>query len=654
MKVFVSVILVIFYSFFIWPQVSTNINCNKKRLWPVEPPNKKLLPKLNASIKKLISQNPDKRKISFLKIRKIAPLFLEYLQKKVHKINNVQQVSYIRGYVVKNIQNITDAGVICSIERNRFMWYIVLDNHIIIVGNQDKIVDSFATVAFIERVYKTACNGKNKKLQEYALIFRTNKPFHQDIILTNKTFYPGHMAELHINSSNNDFAIVVNAGGRVRLYYNKIDGEIYKSVFNLDVYRDYEAYDDKSYVNKGITLIAERDNGKKVLIYGGIKSEEYDSIYSIAISNNKKKIAFIAEKKHGIKVAVINNKESKEYENILHKLLFSPDSKKIAFRVNKVKSETVVVVNGRESREYITITGMKFSPDSKRFAFIAHKDNGKTVVVVDGVESKEYNAIMCKPVFSPNSRRVAFCAVKENGAYVAVIDGIESKEYGRIERMLFSSDSKRYAFIARNSKWMVVVDGEESAAYNVISNLIFSPDGKRYAFVAIENPEVSFAVIDGEQTKEYKNIWGLTFSSDGQKYAFLATKENNTRVVVLNGVESEEYMGLSDIRFSPDSEKIAFWAVKNAGRNIVVLNNKHSKEYLQINITNNIFFSKDSSKLIFYGKDDKGKYVLNIDNEEVGEYTYISFVGNLINVDKLRYFGCESSGECFFYTCSVK
>ena len=86
-------------------------------------------------------------------------------------------------------------------------------------------------------------------------------------------------------------------------------------------------------------------------------------------------------------------------------------------------------------------------------------------------------------------------AAKVEDKWFAVVDGEEKKAYDGIgtASLIFSSDSKRVAYVAGVGKGqLVVVDGREEAKYDAIGvgTLIFSPD-------SLDSPICLRAVVIG-------------------------------------------------------------------------------------------------------------------------------------------------------------
>lgn len=666
----VAGIAIWYFSFIISQNNKVTLNCDEKKLFPLQQSsNPKLLRKLNVAIKKLASENVKKREIAFLQIRKLAPRYLKYLQKRVPRLGNIYQKNYLKGYLVEKLQNITDAGLICNLSNNRFMWYVVIDKHILIIGNQEKVVDSFATPAFIDRIYDGACDGSSKKLKNYVLYFTITKPFYHRVILTNDTFFKAETTTLYKGKKNEWFLIVETYADKKVVYYNGIKIGVYKEVNTYYARTGYEKYSwDTSGAENELSFIARTNNDKYVFIYKGKVSKEYKRIDGIRISMNKEKILFVGQKDNGKKVVVINWKESKEYEDIMITItspLLSYNGKKFAFIAKKSNGRWVVVVNDKKiSKEYERITLLRFSPDSKRLAFIAQKANNNMILGINGKEKWEYNEIQdsypCQPTFSPDSKKIAFCATKNTGKTVFVLNGAESKEYDRVTDIIFSPDSKRYAFKAHNKGGVSpVIDGNEDIFYMDVYGFTFSNDSKKYSYIvrdklAKENSDVYHIVVNGVMFKPYKLIWDFIFSPDSQHFAFCALTEKNKRIIVLDGIESDEYFSVSALTFSPDGKRFAFWAIKKGGGQLIVLDGKESNEYSYINSTNNMFFNAHTNTLIFHATNSTGEFVLNIDNIEIDKYSFFTFAGDIANSDKLTYFGCKDNKQCSFYSCTIQ
>jgi WD40 repeat protein len=345
--------------------------------------------------------------------------------------------------------------------------------------------------------------------------------------------------------------------------------------------------------------------------------------------------------KHAI---VLDGKVGKHY-NYVSEYSFSPDSNRIAY-IGTTDEWRVVVVDGRETEHYgpheISArydTGLQFSPDSQHVAYFANNSStaGPSFIVVDGKKGKEY-ATINKIFFSPDSKRIAYL-VEDNrlvkdphfpqGRFL-VIDGQQGKVYGWIQNQtsIFSPDSQRYAYFARDEKFgkaFVVVDGREEgrqfSGVNDTNALRFSPDSKHILYVVYEKDGLS-VVVDGKKGKGYAG-WGIfepVFSPDSQRMAFIVKTSGDGEVfVVADGRESRHYSGKSVwvhyVTFSPDSKHIAY--VVTADQNLfVVKDDVEGKHYQSVNW---IMFSPDGSRLAYIAYNGS-KYIVVVDGVEGQQY----------------------------------
>jgi hypothetical protein len=119
-------------------------------------------------------------------------------------------------------------------------------------------------------------------------------------------------------------------------------------------------------------------------------------------------------------------------------------------------------------------------------------------------------------VISPDGKRLAYvyqAPVERKPGQMpadlkssAVIDGSREKEYDYIQKIMFSSDSKRYAYVAqKDKKNLVIVDGVENKSYDMPlivdwdHPVIFSSDSQHYAYI-VRTGQKSWAVVtDGKE-----------------------------------------------------------------------------------------------------------------------------------------------------------
>ena len=165
-------------------------------------------------------------------------------------------------------------------------------------------------------------------------------------------------------------------------------------------------------------------------------------------------------------IVIVDGVEEKLYAGRIKQLMFSPNSKRIAYGV----WSGLVVVDGEESKKYREVSDIHFSHDSKHVAYMAKNLDYSWSFVKDENETTAF-PWKSGPIFSPDGNRMSY--VGGTGNYL-VADGVKDKKYNRIERVIFSPDSKHIAYIAqRGKKWIIVVNGSKGNKYYSRNNGLY-------------------------------------------------------------------------------------------------------------------------------------------------------------------------------------
>lgn len=335
-----------------------------------------------------------------------------------------------------------------------------------------------------------------------------------------------------------------------------------------------------------------------------------------------------------------------EGERIFHSegsaIKISPDGRRYWNIVFNKQDERIGVrefIDGKEKRSYTISSGYPMDPHrsdvvvsfkSNQSAYIVlsgkPSGNNEWYVITNGVENGPYAGIG-KLTLTPDDK-IAYVAYESyataNRPYISylIVDGKKIDLKGIID-FQYSYDGRRlaYVFIDTNKKYHLILDEREIAIYGHMEKLTFSPDGKKLAYIArnedITRPGESFVVVNDTKQKPYKFIRNLTFSPDGSKLVYSASDgpHVNPEKSVLNGMEGQEYLWIFRYVFSPDNSKLAYSAEKKlAGvknESYVVLNDRvvgiypgeeHGEEsgysYIR-NFVGDLVFSPDSKHLAY-------------------------------------------------------
>lgn len=254
------------------------------------------------------------------------------------------------------------------------------------------------------------------------------------------------------------------------------------------------------------------------------------------------------------------------------------------------------------------------------------------------------NGYYFTPVISPDATRYAYIKEKDNRKCV-VTDGVEGKLYEKIDNLMFSSDSKKVAFVAKDiTKTFIVLDGKEIAAYDymdIYNSPVFSPDSKHIAYQICKLDESgrsghlwSSIVVDGVEGKHHQNIYGPVFSPDGNHVSYTVDLGNNQWLVVKDGVESKTYYGGPIFAsWSGDSQKF-FYQVRDSktGRSYLVVDGAEGKPYDNIMLYNSN--NKNLVKVVYTASDKDGVVIVIdlVERRYPGQYLspYFSPDGNRV------------------------
>ncbi len=134
---------------------------------------------------------------------------------------------------------------------------------------------------------------------------------------------------------------------------------------------------------------------------------------------------------------------------------------------------------------------------------------------------------------SPDGSKFAFI-VDRDGKQAVLLNGDLSPFYDSISFMMFSPDSRRFAYGARvGSDEIVVLDGLPGVIYDwVLSPKFFTPDSKYFVYKA-RITEGDFLVFNEEEGKIYDQIYTPFVNSDESALIFYARRDQEVFKSVL-------------------------------------------------------------------------------------------------------------------------
>ena len=296
------------------------------------------------------------------------------------------------------------------------------------------------------------------------------------------------------------------------------------------------------------------------------------------------------------------------------------------------------------------LSGFTVSPDGLRVAYVVgagqysekyQRDEDaegwqSNKLVVDGKLGSPYWSVE-KLGFSPNSQRVAYIA-RSTESFFAVVDGAEYEHYGHtasipdnqqirdIYQLRFSPDSSSFVYVASSyaaeGPSFVVVNGKKEKPYASVHEPVFSPNSKRLAYQAEPQGEFGgFNVINGVEGKKYFSAihdGGIIFSPDSKRYAYCieAQKNNDLPRSIIVVDDKEQGYCSSDMKFSPNSQHFAY-----INQNILFMNGKASEPY-PVKQLRGLHFSPDSQHLAFAAMSDELAHMV-IDGKEGKKYSQV-------------------------------
>lgn len=183
---------------------------------------------------------------------------------------------------------------------------------------------------------------------------------------------------------------------------------------------------------------------------------------------------------------------------------------------------------------------------------------------------------------SPDCRRVAFAVFTGRGMSM-VTDLAEPEEYDKLSPVVFSPDSKHYAYVAETrTRQVVVVDGKATPPCDAVmdGSLKWSPAGARLAWAA--KVKDKWHVVDqGKPGPAYDEILaGCPVVGPLGKKLVYAARTGKAWTVVLDGTPLKltfEGIGRNSFTFSNDGKHLAWWG-RRGGRAVVMVDGRQLGE----------------------------------------------------------------------------
>lgn len=274
-----------------------------------------------------------------------------------------------------------------------------------------------------------------------------------------------------------------------------------------------------------------KSNKKVVMVKNWIEGKEYDNIWWWPKFSNNNDLVYLAyeyddEWKPDI-FFVKNDVEIRWDENNASDVFFSPDGKKIVYMFFGSGSKYFAIENSVEYEKFYTdeFLILKYSNDSKHLYYLNKKANWKMWLIRDWVEIKEAKNMAwvrdgIKYIASKDNWK---CWIFEDEKELLEFEVPEA--YTLKERAVaISPDNKNIAFVAKKDwKKVLFENWIPWKEYYGIFNLMYSPDSKRFAYTASNNLgwEWDIIVLDGiEYDYNYTHVKAIWFSPDSKIFAY--------------------------------------------------------------------------------------------------------------------------------------
>lgn len=273
--------------------------------------------------------------------------------------------------------------------------------------------------------------------------------------------------------------------------------------------------------------------GNSVVVMDGKEAPNADRVW---MSPDGKNFTYLTRQKavgQERVTIVINGKPGLEY-NVFDDLRLAPDGHPIYTVRGGPNSKLFLVDGDKESDAYdsVSLNSIHFSPNGKHMAYVAMINN-RFFVVLDGKKFKLFSEIQRPPApnsqladermmrFTADQQHVLYHARDNNNSYLVKDDQILGDDG------VVSPDDRRVASVkvsgqgTSSATAQVTLDGQTGPTFGMITKMVFSPDSKHFAYigsntVANGNNGGFILMVDGVQKGEYPEVAELQYSPDSQ------------------------------------------------------------------------------------------------------------------------------------------
>lgn len=308
-----------------------------------------------------------------------------------------------------------------------------------------------------------------------------------------------------------------------------------------------------------LAVPVQRD-GRWTLIVDGQESRLWRGIGAVVFSDDSRHLAYAVESDDGWHV-VSDGRLGPRFDGLLKDTLrFGPASKQLVY-VAQRGSKVHVVLDHEMGDGYDGVGQLSFSDDGRHLAYLARRGSFAHVVV-DGVIGPPYHRI--GELRIGLNGHIGYLAIGARG-HVAVINGVESAPAERMVSLSFSSDGRRFAYVAfRTEQWFVEFNGTSEGPYQGIAagSLAFSPDGTRIAYAA-KRAERWYIVLDGQEIGPYDGTGAIAFDVDGSRSAHVSYRGEQA-IVVIDGDERPAGRWAGNLVLGRHRERFAYLSIQGA------------------------------------------------------------------------------------------
>lgn len=332
----------------------------------------------------------------------------------------------------------------------------------------------------------------------------------------------------------------------------------------------------------GVAYVVEKD-GKSYVVHNGTAGKPYETVGTVAISPDGKRIAYGALA-GGTWRMVIDGTEGASF-NTVKSPLFSPDGLHVAYQAMAGERWHLVVDTTPNEGTLKRYLKHEFSADSTKIAYIDDvddKDTGrlvvcdltfkKSVIVESNVSSMLLNADKTRIAAvssSDNKKRVIEFSF-DNPASAKKRPLFDSVRY-----LAFGSDAVSLAYVAERDGQQLMVLGDKEEIFpaaNLVGLPVIHPGQKTVAALIASDNSVSlqqFFLKIGQPEAGYDEAESLVYNRDGRFHAYAARKGANWFVVV-NGKQGPPFDRVVSPLFTPDGKSLVYRARKDGKRFVVV------------------------------------------------------------------------------------